>query len=378
MEHVSEAHSTTVPRGVNGGRNRRLPVVAAFPQALGTGILVRSDRPVTEAVTELLRSLIDGYESVLSRFRTDSTLSAMARAEHGGTFEFPRWAGPLFDLADALDEATEGAVDPCVGEDLIRLGYGADLTFRVDADASERLGALHGRPTWRRDIGRDGSTLRTRGPVHLDFGCCGKGHVVDLLVRAIADAEDADASGRTLLVDAGGDIRTSFPLPWGAAAQGGPGTDRPHTCGTTPSSCVESPVPAPVIVALEDPWDESRAIGTAELPSGSLCASAPSRRHWTDAAHHRLHHILNAISGLPVDDVAATWTVVTDGHCPVPTATADGLATALFATDPQRLFDRWSTAMDKSVPFSCLVLRTDGHAVLGGDFPGRLFVRKTV
>lgn len=367
-----------------------LPIVAAFPQALGTGILIRSDRPLGDDVTRRLRSLIDGYESVLSRFRADSTVTAMGGAVHGGTFEFPAWAGPLLDLVDALDEATEGGIDPCVGEDLIRLGYGADLSFRVEPDAARRLGSLHGRPTWRRDVRRDGVTLRTRGPVHLDFGCCGKGHVVDLLVRAVLEADGeqgaSGASGRVLLVDAGGDIRVRTPEPRraprhvpGAADDPGPGTAPRDgsVAGAAATLGTAASIPAaPITVALEDPHDESLAVGVAEPSAGSLCASAPSRRHWTDAAHHRLHHLLDAASGLPVEDVAATWTAVEETASPIPTAVADGLATALFVSDPGRLAERWGRATDGSIPFSCLVLRADGRAVMGGDFPGRLFLRR--
>ena len=47
----------------------------------------------------------------------------MRTAAHGGTFDFPDWASGLFGLYDRLFAATDGATDPCVGEDLIRLGY---------------------------------------------------------------------------------------------------------------------------------------------------------------------------------------------------------------------------------------------------------------
>lgn len=107
-----------------------------------------------------------------------------------GHFDFPDWAGPLFDLYDALHAATRGAIDPCVGEDLIRLGYDPALSFTVEADAGERLGALHGRAVWGRDVVRSsGTTLVTRSPVHVDFGACGKGYLVDSLGGLLTDSE---------------------------------------------------------------------------------------------------------------------------------------------------------------------------------------------
>lgn len=86
-----------------------------------------------------MERFIDEYEHALSRFRADSLVAHIGNAEHGGHFDFPDWAGPLFDLYDALHAATRGAIDPCVGEDLIRLGYDPALSFTVEADAGERL-----------------------------------------------------------------------------------------------------------------------------------------------------------------------------------------------------------------------------------------------
>ena len=69
-----------------------------------------------------MERLIDGYEHVLAIPRR---FAGYAHRRRGAwrAFDFPDWAGPLFDLYDALHAATRGAIDPCVGEDLIRLGY---------------------------------------------------------------------------------------------------------------------------------------------------------------------------------------------------------------------------------------------------------------
>ena len=132
-----------------------------------------------------ITALLDGYERALSRFREDSLVDAMRRAQHGGSFDFPDWAAGLFDLYDALHEASDGAIDPCVGEDLTRLGYGPAYTFVAQPDAGERVGAVHGRPTWGGSVERHGCTLVTRGPVSLDFGACGKGYAVDLIAALL-------------------------------------------------------------------------------------------------------------------------------------------------------------------------------------------------
>ncbi|MBW3091162.1 FAD:protein FMN transferase [Bifidobacterium sp. 82T25] len=337
--------------------------------------------------------LIDTYESALSRFRPDSPVSRMRGAEHGGTFVFPDWCGPLFDLYDRLFEATGGAIDPCVGEDLIRLGYDSSYSFTVSPDAIEpgkdgdsdklgtpdasgnpaalsvsaygqsvtwHLGAIHGRATWETDVERHGTTLVTRRPVALDFGACGKGYLVDLIAGMLREHTDA------YVIDAGGDllIRTV-----GYASNG-----HMTTCDVagTPATHDE-PAATTVTIALEDPADPSRAAGTATMSNDAFCASAPSRRHWGEAAGHQLHHLLNAIDGLPVDDVAATWVAVRPDHR-FPTATADGLATATADGLATALFITPAEQLRHHFDFQCAILNADRTAAQSPDFPGGFFM----
>lgn len=342
-----------------------MPYAVGFPDALGTGIAVRSQHVVSVATRHRMSAFIDRYEAALSRFRDDSLVRAMGSARHGGAFAFPDWAQGLFELYDRLAQASSGAVDPCVGEDLIRLGYGADLTFTMRPDADGHLGGIHGRPTWRGDIQRRGTTLITHRPVHLDFGACGKGYLVDLLtgmlddgwrMSAPPDATTKNAVTPPMVIDAGGDLRIR---------------------------AVRS-----IAIALEDPCDTDDAVGTASIGSGSFCASAPSRRRWGE-----MHHLLNAMDGLPVHDVAATWVSIaspaatkaenrtaddmvsppsaeltgSSADAAHPTATADGLATALFVVDP--------AILARSFRFECAVLHADRHASRSAHFPGAFFTR---
>lgn len=371
----------------------------AFPQALGTGIVVQVQLRMTDSaesdnqhanltsqmtdsaesdnhtpkttsrmtdsvesdMREAVAALLRTYEHTLSRFREDSLVAAMRRATHGGSFDFPDWAGGLFDLYDALHEASDGAIDPCVGEDLTRLGYGPAYTFAAQPNARAYAGAVHGRATWHGSVERHGCTLITRGPVSLDFGACGKGYAVDLISALLRDGgcndernternteRNADhyagpnanrAADRALVIDAGGDLLVHL--------------------GQSPDQ------PVPLRVALEHPSDSTQAVGVAEIMDGALCASAPSRRHWGEQAGMRLHHLLNAIDGMPADSVAAAWAYVPQ-QAAFPCATADGLATALFVTPPDRLRARFR--------FECAFIDADGMLHASRDFPATLFL----
>ncbi|WP_052122920.1 FAD:protein FMN transferase, partial [Bifidobacterium cuniculi] len=286
----------------------RLPHLTAFDGILGGGILIHASRPLPDATVDAMRACIEDMERTLSRFREDSLVTRMARATAGGTFTFPDWTLPLFAWIDELARLTDGRLDPCVGADLVRLGYGPAYDLGGNAD-SHRI-------SWQADVHRDGTTLTTTRAVALDFGSCAKGYCVDLLMELLPPETD-------VVIDAGGDLRARLS-------------------------------DAPMSVALEDPHDFTQAIGVTRLQDGALCASAPSRRSWIDQAGRRAHHLLDAATGQPVQDVAATWVKVPAAVNEYPTMVADGLATALFTT-------RIGGA-------DCLVLMEDGQAYRAGAF----------
>jgi thiamine biosynthesis lipoprotein len=116
-----------------------------------------------------------------------------------------------------------------------------------------------------------------------------------------------------------------------------------------------NPGTAPVEVALEHPYDTSRAIGTVTLGPGALCASAANRRAWGDG----LHHVLDGTTGAPVRTVVASWAMA--GTAMV----ADALATALFFVE--------GTLLREEFEFSWLTVYSDGHAEYSADFEGALF-----
>ena len=367
----------------------QLPHTTAFPYALGTGLLLHTASALNESLHKQIDCFIADYESMLSRFRDDSIVGRMRTASHGGSFDFPDWCTGLFDLYDQLFKVTNGAIDPCVGEDLIRLGYDESYSFAAAPDAAEHSGAIHGRPTWANDVERHGTTLITRLPVALDFGACGKGYLVDLIAALLSDGDDhpqsatppAPASGgenssrqtthieaepeRVDLFNAGG---TSPAPAGGGCPQSGLGVVQNSLQYVIDAGGdLRVHVDFPITIALEDPSDPANAVGIAKLSQGAFCASSPSRRHWSDAAGHQLHHLLNAIDGLPVDDVAATWVAVMPHAASLSTALADGLATALFTTSAAQLRAHFD--------FECAILNTNRAAAQSPNFPGGFFTR---
>ncbi|WP_180978580.1 FAD:protein FMN transferase [Gardnerella vaginalis] len=322
--------------------------VVAFDCALGTGIIISSSKPISQRVQKRIRAFIDDYERTLSRFREDSLVSRMARAEHGGDFEFPSWVQPLFAIYDEFYNATRGAFDACVGADLLALGYDNSVQFVPESAGSASEDSGGGSWTnYRRllsvkwgDISRDGvgTTLCTNQPVQLDFGAAGKGYFVDLLTQIIkeelsgdspADSDlhvDSDSPADSdlpadcdFLVNAGGDMRACF-------------SDEDYQ----------------IKVALENPFDTTQAVGVASIASGALCASSSARKRWKVRDENCLAgngfesnliaaHLINALDGIPVQKLSASWAYVPAKTCDFPTAYADALATALFVSSESDL-----------------------------------------
>ncbi|WP_198940616.1 FAD:protein FMN transferase [Micromonospora sp. CB01531] len=282
--------------------------------AIGTGWQIDTEHPLPGRLRAEITALTEDFDRVWSRFRTDSLVTEIAHAPGGGRFTFPSRDTLLLNLYDRLVSETGGAVDPLVGRDLELLGYDADYTLTPDhASLANRVP-----DSWFRDVRREATTIITDHPVVIDIGAAGKGYLVDLIADTLRDA-DVDR----FIVDGSGDLRHR-------------GLD-------------------PVVVGLEHPTRPGRVIGTVPLQDRALCASATTRRAWGEG----LHHVLDGRTRQPVSNVIAAWTIAADA------ATADGLATALFVTEPERL---------GSFTFSWVRMLTDGRVQWSNDFDGELFL----
>jgi FAD:protein FMN transferase len=261
--------------------------------AIGTAWTIETADPLPAEGRREVDAVISAFDRSWSRFRDDSTVSALARS--GGSVDAPADAAAMLELYAELDEATSGAVHPLVGDALARLGYDARLVFddragggvpgpvgrRRTADG-DGGGARPEIAPWRDALTWDGGRLSLAAPATIDVGALGKGRLVDLVLDVVLPHARGEA-----VVDASGDL----------AVRGG--AQR---------------------IGLEHPYHPDRVIGTIEVTDEALCASATNRRAWGDG----LHHVLDGRTGEPVRAYAATWAIA-------PTAMlADAAATALF------------------------------------------------
>lgn len=276
---------------------------------IGTRWEVTTSGPLTAAQQQRLLDVVEDYDAAWSRFRSDSLVTAAARDP--GRYAMPESAGELGRLYRTLYRISGGAVTPLIGGSLERLGYDAAYSLQP-------RGLPVPPPRWEDVLQWEGTVLATSAPVILDIGAAGKGQLVDLLS---AELTGLGVSG--FFIDASGDLFNSGPEP--------------------------------VSIGLEHPYDAGSAIGTIELRTGALCASASNRRSWGDG----LHHVLDGSTGAPVQTIVATWTAASTAMV------ADALATALFMVPGEQLTEDFD--------FSWLKVFSDGRAEYSANFEGVLF-----
>lgn len=252
--------------------------------AIGTRWEIETDAALPGELRIEVARRIEAFDLAWSRFRADSLVSRLA---DGGRAPAPPDAPAMLDVYRQLSDATDGAVNPLVGESLVSLGY--------DAEVSLRSGPARPAPRWQ-DVLHWGDELVLEQAAIIDVGAVGKGRLVDLVGAALAGIPG------TVVVDAGGDILVKD----GGAHR----------------------------IALEHPYDPRRAIGVVEIDSGAICGSAVNRRAWGDG----LHHVLDARTGAPVRTWAATWAFAETAMI------ADAVTTALFFEPGPQLADRLGAA----------------------------------
>jgi thiamine biosynthesis lipoprotein len=274
-----------------------------------------TDPDALDEARRLVTDLMDDVDLAASRFREDSELAALDRADGGWT---P--ISPLFTelLAVALRAArlTDGDVDPTVGAALSGLGYDRDAR-EITADGVVLAVPA---PGWRSvELDEVGCRVRMASGVRLDLGATAKAWTADTAAGAITAA-----TGSGCLVSIGGDIAVAGLPPAGGwrirvedvtgnpdAAPGGPAT----------------------VVTIAD---------------GGLATSSVTARRWQRDGLW-LHHLVDPHTGMPpvpawrtVSAAAGTcvdanvlstaavvrgnrvWPLLREARLPVRLVTADG------------------------------------------------------
>jgi FAD:protein FMN transferase len=240
-------------------------------RALGTIAEVVTDSDALFEASAMLERELERIDLVASRFRSDSELSRL-NAAAGSEVVVGDDLFEAIDVALAMAAATDGLVDPTVGDAMNRLGYDRDFS-EVRRGVDGELPPERAVPGWRAVcVDRDRRSVRLPVDTSLDLGAIAKALAAD---RAAATIHSRLGCG--VLVSLGGDASAAGPAPVGGFAIG-----IADTCTST----------AP-----------SEAIA---ISSGGLASSGVGVRHWRLGAH-QVHHIVDPATGL---SAAPCWRTV--------------------------------------------------------------------
>lgn len=282
--------------------------------AIGTRWVIDIGTPLSplgeKSLLSDIRERIDVYDRVYSRFREDSVVTQMSRVP--GTYELPADSHALFALYRKFYELTEGKLTPLIGDLISAAGYDASYTLRKRGIPQPPL-------PWDEVMSFDAGTLTMRKPTLIDIGAGGKGHLIDIIGALLVEKGIG-----TYTIDAGGDIlyRTETGVK--------------------------------LRVGLEDPRDDSKAIGIVWIENQSICGSAGNRRTWEG-----YHHIIDPYALQSPRHLVSVWVVAESAFL------ADLLSTALYFVEPETLLPH--------VSFSYALMTAEGGLVYSPDLPAEIF-----
>lgn len=309
-----------------------MSTVASLPQefvtrtfrAIGTtATVVVQEQSIAYGAEEVLRTEIDAIDRACSRFRPDSELEHL-HANSGRPLKVSSLLFEALQVAYAVAERTQGAVDPTVGNAMAQLGYDRDFD-QIEPLSSPPviLGPVAG--FMRLELNARSNTVRIPRGVRLDLGASAKALVADRSADRIAEM-----TGTGVLVSIGGDVAASGPPP---------------------------PQGWPIGIAIESSTPVDDVDEVVAIRGGGLASSSTAVRTWM-AGSKRVNHIVDPSTG---NCVTSYWKLVsaTGSTC----VEANGLSTAAVVWGSHAL-DRLG-AFDRAVR----LVRHDGTVVTMGPWP---------
>jgi thiamine biosynthesis lipoprotein len=243
-------------------------------RAIGTTAVVAvTDRATLDKAHRILRDELVAIDDACSRFRHDSELWNLHRA-NGTRVKVSTLLFDAIRVACEVAHHTDGAVDPTVGAAIEALGYDRDFDEldRIDTQLPDAPRPAPG--WWQIELDARARTVRVPPGTHIDLGASAKALVADRAAQRIAGGV-----GTGVLVSIGGDVATAGPAPEGGWAVG------IAASSSTPLSAVDQ------VVSIE---------------SGGMASSATSVRTWQRGGR-QLHHIVDPATG---DSASPFWLLV--------------------------------------------------------------------
>jgi thiamine biosynthesis lipoprotein len=244
-------------------------------RALGTTAELMVTEPgALVAAATLLQAELARLDLAASRFRADSEVARIDCADGQSVVVSPLLI-EILEVALRAARATDGLVDPTVGQAMTRIGYDRDFSA-VPRRTAGRLPAAAPVPGWRSvEVDKATGTVRVPSGTRIDVGATAKAWSADRIAASVFGE-----LGCGVLVSLGGDVAVAGPPPPGCFRVG-----LGDVCGAAPTS------------------------GVVAIASGGLATSGVAVRQWY-VGDQLVHHIVDPATGLPVNPWWRTVTVV--------------------------------------------------------------------
>jgi len=300
------------------------PATATF-SALGTTAEITTlDAVALSDALDVLERELAAIDLACSRFRDDSEVACLARA-NGEWIPASRLLRQALAAGVAAAEATAGAVDPTVGATMRALGW--DVDFRVVVSRSEpaRMTLVPAAGWQGIEIDDARGRIRVAAGVEIDLGATAKALAAD---RAAAAA--FRATGSPVLVDLGGDIAVAGPAPAGGWS----------------------------ILVTDDHRAPSDADGqVVAIAAGGLATSSTTVRRWR-TSEGLAHHVVDPRTGRPAAEI---WRTVSVAAASCVAANTASTAAIVLGDDAPRWLEHNG--------YSARLVRRDGRVVVTGGWP---------
>lgn len=244
-----------------------------------------NERAIRKAAEEMQR-----IEKVFSIYgESDNPVKAFNRAKVGEKIRFPAEIDELLHLSLKIEQQSQGAFNPALGELNKLWGFSADVPpdtppqgSRIQRIASQIHGCI--KPA------NDNGWQRLNSHCQLDFGAIAKGYAITRGMAVLKAHQVTDA-----MINAGGDIELT-----------GSHGERQWRIG------------------IRHPRQPGEVIGTLELKESVSVVTSGDYERFYIFDGQRYHHILDPQSGLPARACQSTTVIGTNG------AMVDAWSTALF------------------------------------------------
>ena len=353
-------------------------------EAMGTFVMIRafaeSEEQAQEAFDDAFAAIAK-VDDLMSTYREESELSRLNRGEAGRETAVSSELFTVLTRAMEISELSQGAFDVTVGPVLeVWKHAGERGTLPREEELREALACVGYEKI---ALDREKRTVTIPEGMRIDLGAIAKGYAVDLAVRALQQAGLS-----SFIVNAGGDLYAegtregSGGEPWRIFVQDPAGGEPVKTLkrlvlvGRAAATSghyyrytkIDSPRRLLIVFGLA-----GIVMHTAFLLRRSSLRGDRDRRRahaglWGivipyavfatlvvmgAGARKRYSHIVDPRTGWPVQDVAASVTVIAPG-----TMDADALATALSVLGPDRaeeIMDRMN-AQEEDAPYAAFIV----------------------